>query len=164
MEDWDFIRRKMVEKKPPFRATVQVRNVGVPRSLQIIHDGDEVWLIIEGSRIELSVTPTRALLFGPTESRLVDGDHLCSYTWLKAMFDGHRVSYLQEAVAREIGLSEVSGRPCWGVAVTGLHLDAPHRLVRLEIDREFGFVLRTTAEDGGPIAEVQVLEVPALTP
>lgn len=132
--------------KPPIRARIVDSSPGSERKAWVVHDGQDVWHIDDGDRIELS-SPASTTLIDDGRFETIAGMGVASNNWVKTMFQGRLIAYLASATGDVVGSETFEGRMCWVVEMQGLRAKEPEAEFRMWVDAETGITLRLERAD-----------------
>lgn len=133
--------------KPAIKAVVTETTENGGRSATVLHDGREGWVIDDGNRIEAT--------FGPKSTLLAEGDELTTLfdmgagstnNWVKALFQGRLIAYLEDSTGSVVRTETVDGMACIVFDVEHLR-QGESDTFRLWVDTRWGFNLRLETPD-----------------
>ena len=156
VEFWGIRERLISRPKPPVRARIIERENGrITRAATVLYDGEDLWYIDDGTRIELNSTGRFAVLVEGGEVIRRDGN-VAANNWAKQMLAGHLISGLDappspnlewpRARGNVAGVEIANAYECWIIDVDGLKADQEVQF-RLWVEPSAGFVIRLRRQD-----------------
>ena len=167
--DFAVVRERVISHpKPPVRARLVERQDGtVIRTASVMYDGDDLWYVDDGHRIELNKTREVALLVDENALMRIAGN-VAANSWAKSMLAGHLLVGLDappspsaeapRARGRVVAVESVNGYECWVADIEGLKADQDVTF-RLWVEPNAGFVIRLMREDIGASVDAEDLVI-----